>query len=466
MDTHNRRGSGMAEATRLTRAGRLLEATAIIQDTLRGLAPKAASSNATASTDDDSIDVSYRVVDETPSLSEVAHPRRDYPTTPSAETTPPPPEAAVPPPGRGSSSADLTKSHGERHSGLSSPIHDRGQSEQSEPTPMQPRWTDRVRTMLRSHQRGCPRPVSDQARRDIWAGGQFTDGSYTNHAGTRNYKLYVPSGYTGQALPLVVMLHGCTQTPDDFAAGTRMNVLAERERFFVAYPQQAPSGNQLKCWNWFQTTDQQRGKGEPSIIAGLTQEVIRTYHLDTRRVYVVGLSAGGAMAAILGITYPDLYAAIGVHSGLAYGTAHDLASAHAAMRHGGSTATRRFAGTRRGPRVARAIVFHGDQDTTVHPCNGEQVVAQWRALYSEADKPATGGGAHLRVSVSTGQVADGHPYTRSSYHDTSGHAVMEGWLIHGAGHGWSGGSAYGSFTDPKGPNASQEMLRFFSCTQI
>ena len=259
--------------------------------------------------------------------------------------------------------------------------------------PVQPRWTARFRTMRRSHQSGLgrslSRPLSDRARRDIWAGGQFTEGSYTNHAGTRAYKLYVPSGYTGQALPLVVMLHGCTQAPDDFAAGTRMNVLAERDLFLVVYPQQALSANQSKCWNWFQATDQQRGHGEPSIIAGLTKEIIRAYHLNSRRVYVVGLSAGGAMAAILGITYPDLYAAIGVHSGLAYGTAHDLPSAHAAMQHGRSTATRRIVGSPRGPRVPGAIVFHGDQDTTVHPCNGDQIVAQWRALYSDADKPET-----------------------------------------------------------------------------
>ena len=465
MDTHNRRDSWMAEATRLTRAGRLLEATAIIRDTLSGLAPEAASSNATTCTDDESLDVSFRVVDETPSLTEVARWGREYPTTSSAVGMPPPPETVMPPPSYGSASAEVTTSREERHSGVSSPIHHRRQSGHCEPMPVQQRLTARFGAMLRSHQSGRARPISDRARRDIWAGGQFTDGSYTNHAGTRRYKLYVPSGYTGQALPLVVMLHGCTQTPDDFAAGTRMNVLAEREGFFVAYPQQAPSANQLKCWNWFQTTDQQRGKGEPSIIAGLTQEIIRTYHLDARRVYIVGLSAGGAMAAILGITYPDLYAAIGVHSGLAYGTAHDLPSAHAAMQHGGSSATRRVAGTRREPRV-RAIVFHGDQDTTVHPCNGDQIVEQWRAHYSEAGKGETVGGAHLRVSVSVGQVADGHAYTRSSYHDMSGRAVMEGWLIHGAGHGWSGGSSYGSFTDPKGPNASQEMLRFFSCTDI
>ena len=449
MEIYRRMAAGMAEATRLTRAGQLLQATAIIQDTLRGLPTKKASSHATACTDDKIIDVSFRVIDEAPSPTEGPPPRR------------------LPSPG--SAAAEFTKGREEQHSGVSSTSHDSAQSEHREPMRMQHRGTSGFRTMFRSHQSGhgrpLSRPISDRARRDIWAGGQFTDRSYTNHAGTRPYKLYVPSGYTGQALPLVVMLHGCTQDPNDFAAGTRMNVLAERELFFVVYPQQPCSANPSNCWNWFQARDQQRGHGEPSIIAGLTQEIIRAYHLNTRRVYVVGLSAGGAMAAILGITYPDLYAAIGVHSGLAYGTAHDLPSAHAAMQHGGSTAARRVVGTPRGPQVPRAIVFHGDQDRTVHPCNGDQIVAQWRALYAEADTPETVRD-DLRVRVSFGQVADGHPYTCSSYHDTSGHLVVEGWRIHGAGHGWSGGSPYGSFTNPKGPNASQQMLRFFSGTHL
>ena len=449
MEIYRRMVAGMAEATRLTRAGQLLQATAIIQDTLRGMPMRKASSHATACTDDKIIDVSFRVIDEAPSPTEGPPPRR------------------LPSPG--SASAEFTKGREEQHSGVSSTSHDSAQSEHREPMRMQHRLTSGFRTMFRSHQSGhglpLSRPISDRARRDIWAGGQFTDRSYTNHAGTRPYKLYVPSGYTGQALPLVVMLHGCTQDPDDFAAGTRMNVLAERELFFVVYPQQPPSANPSNCWNWFQATDQQRGHGEPSIIAGLTQEIIRAYHLNTRRVYVVGLSAGGAMAAILGITYPDLYAAIGVHSGLPYGTAHDLPSAHAAMQHGGSTAARRVVGTPRGPQIPRAIVFHGDQDTTVHPCNGDQIVAQWRALYAEADTPETVRD-DLRVRVSFGQVADGHPYTCSSHHDTSGHPVVEGWRIHGAGHGWSGGSPYGSFTNPKGPNASQQMLRFFSGTHL
>ena len=305
-------------------------------------------------------------------------------------------------------------------------------------------------------------PMSDQARREILAGGQFLDGSFTNQAGTRSYKLYIPSEYRGQALPVVVMLHGCTQSPDDIAAGTRLNVLAERGLFFVVYPEQPTPANQSRCWNWFKATDQQRDGGEPSIIAGITSQVVSTYHLDTRRVYVAGLSAGGAMAAIMGVSYPDLYAAIGVHSGLAHGAAHDLPSAFTAMQQGATSSLRQPDGRSQATRtrLVPTIVFHGDGDTTVHPRNGDQVLEQWASV-AAGGMPGTPEGTKLRVSINQGQVPDGHAYTRSTYHDASGRAVMERWLVHGAGHAWSGGSPNGSFTDPKGPDASQEMLRFF-----
>jgi poly(hydroxyalkanoate) depolymerase family esterase len=457
MDINNRMTAAMAEATRLTRAGRLLEATALVQHTLRGMPAQEASSNATACTDEP-IDASFRVVDATL-----------CPTTSSPVGSPPRSEAVMSPPEPGDASTERTAPDKDGDSGVCWPIHDKRQSDGGESIPIRHRWHARFRSMLRLRRSGLGQPksspISDGARREIWAGGQYIEGSYTNPAGTRAYKLYIPSRYKGQALPLVVMLHGCTQSPDDFAAGTRMNVLAERELFFVLYPAQAAPANPSKCWNWFQTTDQQRGHGEPCIIAGLTHQICSTYHLNARRVYVVGLSAGGAMAAIMGMAYPDLYAAMGVHSGLAYGAAQDLPSAHAAMQHGGVTATRqrdsRASALGICPWVVPTIVFHGDQDTTVHPSNADEVLAQWATIDS-GDGPDTNVGMNLRVTVNRGEVPDGHVYTRSIYHNVSGHAVMEQWLVHGAGHGWSGGSPHGSFTDPKGPDASREMIRFFS----
>ena len=280
--------------------------------------------------------------------------------------------------------------------------------------------------------------------------GGFIAGSYTNQEGTRPYKLYVPTGYIGQALPMVVMLHGCTQTADDFAAGTRMNVLAEERQCFVLYPAQTGSANRSRCWNWFKRAHQRRDKGEPAIIAGMTREVLKRYCIDARKVYVAGLSAGGAMAAVMGAAYPDLYAAVGIHSGLPVGSAHDLPSAFAAMR-GAPPASP--AGTAAGsaPRALPAIVFHGDRDATVHPRNGEQVVSQCVERNSEL----------IDIMVQQGQVPGGHAYTRRVHRDAEGRVVLERWEVHGAGHAWFGGSTRGSYTDPKGPDAAREMMRFF-----
>jgi poly(hydroxyalkanoate) depolymerase family esterase len=281
--------------------------------------------------------------------------------------------------------------------------------------------------------------------------GEFIAGSHTSQAGTRPYKLYIPTGYAGKALPMIVMLHGCTQTPDDFAAGTGMNSLAEERQFFVLYPAQTPAANVSRCWNWFKPSDQQRDKGEPAIIASMTGEVMRRYRVDPLKVYVAGLSAGGAMAAVMGATHPDLYAAVGVHSGLAVGSAHDIPSAFAAMR---GTPSSSSGSTAPAARAVRVIVFHGDRDTTVHPRNGEQVISQ--ALGPDA------GSSKSTVSVEQGQVPGGHAYTRTAQTDPTGRVIREHWLVHGAGHAWSGGSARGSYTDPKGPDATRAMIRFFS----
>jgi poly(hydroxyalkanoate) depolymerase family esterase len=299
---------------------------------------------------------------------------------------------------------------------------------------------------------GLAYPAPTETTAVLPDGAQFLSATFSNPAGTRPYKLYVPSGYEGQPVPLIVMLHGCTQSPDDFAAGTRMNAVAEEQTCLVVYPAQTSAANMSKCWNWFSVGDQQRDRGEPSLIAGITREVMHQYSVDPRRVYVAGLSAGGAAAAIMGDAYPDLYAAIGVHSGLACGVASDLPSAFAAMRQGTNGRGRRRAvrsETSNGRRVVPAIVFHGDRDTTVHPCNGDDVVAQSTFAMS------------LETRVEEGRVIGGHAYSRSLHADTSGETLLEQWLIHGAGHAWSGGSPAGSYTDPRGPDATKEMLRFF-----
>jgi poly(hydroxyalkanoate) depolymerase family esterase len=381
------------EATRLTRSGQLVEATALLQCMLRGEStPESsgtASSAVAARLRPPTIDVKANVVEEKES-----QPARPY-STPLRAKSP-------------TRFDDSMK--GPSRLGLRGPI---------------------TRT---------PPSASDVAPRST----RFIEGTFSNAVGSRTYKLFIPSRYQGQPLPLIVMLHGCTQSPDDFAAGTRMNFLAEEQNCFVVYPEQPSGANQAKCWNWFRADDQKRGGAEPSLIAGITHRVMRDYSIDPKRVYVAGLSAGGAAAAIMAATYGDLYAAAGIHSGLACGAASDLPSAFRAMRQGS------------GPRaVAKAgsplptIIFHGDRDTTVHPENGDQILEQSAKTKSPTTK------------VLRGRVPDGHAYTRTIFTDRSGRVISEHWNVHGAGHAWSGGSPAGSYTDPRGPDATREMLRFF-----
>jgi poly(hydroxyalkanoate) depolymerase family esterase len=272
--------------------------------------------------------------------------------------------------------------------------------------------------------------------------GEFLSLSCTAPEGTRAYKLYIPSTYAGKAAPLVVMLHGCKQNPDDFAAGTGMNALAEEQGCLVAYPAQVRKANGANCWNWFQAGNQHRGHGEPAIIAAITQQVMRDYKVDPARVYVAGLSAGGAMAAILASEYPDLYKAAGIHSGMPIGAAHDVPSAFAAMKNGAALKAKSGASI-------PVIVFHGDSDKTVHPQNGHQVLAHHAGTQPGA------------ATTEKGSAPNGRSYTRAVHRNAGGKLMAEHWTVHGSGHAWSGGSKRGSYTDPQGPDASREMLRFF-----
>lgn len=298
------------------------------------------------------------------------------------------------------------------------------------------------------------REGSTREARDDQA-GEFHEHRFVCEAGAIRYKLFMPAGGSDVARPLIVMLHGCTQSPDDFARGTRMNALAREHGYAVAYPAQSKRRNASRCWNWFRSGDQQRGQGEPALIAALTTHLVKTRGLDPGRVYVAGLSAGGAMAAVLANAYPDVYAAVGVHSGLPVGAAHDLPSAFAAMAQGAACSTNRASPS--GARSVPAIVFHGDRDTTVDPCNGAAVVSHATGAGTAAPDPP-----QSHASREEGAVPGGRSYTRTIYRNGAGAVVAEQWLVHGGRHAWFGGDGAGSYTDPAGPDASQHMLRFFS----
>jgi poly(hydroxyalkanoate) depolymerase family esterase len=289
------------------------------------------------------------------------------------------------------------------------------------------------------------------------AGASYLARTFACEAGAREYKLYVPSRADGRSLPLIVMLHGCTQNPDDFALGTAMNRLAEENGLIVAYPKQPASANQSACWNWFNPGDQRRDEGEPGVIAGLTRSIMAEFAVDGSRVYVAGLSAGGAMTAIMSALYPDLYAAAGIHSGLPFGSADDLPSALAAMRGAanpsGPGPKRRQSRSNRPRGGVRTIVFHGSVDKTVDPSNAQAILADARAVLAEPQNETRQDG-----------VAGGRAYRRIVVADARGVPHAEEWVIEGLGHAWSGGSPDGSFTDQRGPDASREMLRFFLAT--
>ncbi|WP_029001188.1 extracellular catalytic domain type 1 short-chain-length polyhydroxyalkanoate depolymerase [Azohydromonas australica] len=498
----------MAEATRLTRAGDLQAAAALIQAALAGQVPPPAPHASPTGGRWDVIDIQARVLDDHPpgalpgSAFEAAP--RAAEASPPAAATPVPPDA--PPrdtagaprpaadPARAKAGAFLRRSL----SALAKQLTDRPDG-------------------------GFPRPVTEPEPAGAPAeapcrpgGDSFLDGHHTEAGLSRDYKLYVPPERHGKGLPLVVMLHGCTQHPDDFAVGTGMNAAAREQGFYVLYPAQAQKANPQRCWNWFKHNHQGRGRGEPALLAGMTRAVVERHGIDPQRVYVAGLSAGGAMAAILGAAYPDLFAAVGVHSGLPAGAARDLPSALAAMQGAPAGAGGMAGGTgladlpelkrlmelkglpglkdlkqlkdlpgmpdlgelpgmaglpgwdgledgeaeahanekpaAQGP-VPPTIVFHGDRDGTVHPSNGE------RALAACTEAAAA---SHTERGSSPG----GRSYTRRVWHDATGRLRAEHWAVHGAGHAWSGGRPGGSYTDASGPDATAAMLQFFEAQRL
>jgi poly(hydroxyalkanoate) depolymerase family esterase len=295
------------------------------------------------------------------------------------------------------------------------------------------------------------RPMTGRAAvPPVAQGAQFIHRSFTCSAGSRKYKLYVPASVSDQPRALIVMLHGCKQDPDDFAVGTKMNNLADEHGLIVAYPQQALNSNSSSCWNWFSPADQRRDAGEPAILAGITREIMSEYGLEREQVFAAGLSAGGAMAAVLAETYPDLFAAIGVHSGLAYGSANDVLSAFVAMRGDTGASKPMLRSTIALPKRVRTIVFQGSADQTVHPSNADRI-------FNSASARVDANCARQDISRSIG----GRNVTRTVVAGSDGSAVAEYWLIDGAGHAWAGGNPIGSFTDHRGPDASAEMVRFF-----
>lgn len=294
--------------------------------------------------------------------------------------------------------------------------------------------------------------------------GSFEAYKFSNDAGSRTYKVYVPMGESDRPYPMMVMLHGCSQSADDFAADTQMNRLADEYGFMVVYPQQAAGANAAKCWNWFNPQDQVRGAGEPSLIAGIVLEVVQRNDADPRRIFVAGLSAGAAMAVVLGETYPELFAGVGAHSGLPYAVAYDIPSALAAMKGrgaAGATGVNASCATsgRSQPTTLHAvpvIVFHGDRDHTVQPANGAHIVQQAHDAHG-----VQSGDPGLRVKTMSGVTPGGQRFSRAVHADIWGQARIESWILHGAGHAWSGGHTIGSCSDAAGPDASAEMVRFF-----
>ena len=427
-DSMRDRFADMMEATRLTGAGRLTEATDLIQRSLGGLATPRDTPMTPKAIEPPTLDLTAERVDDAPRSARWTQATAGPQAAPKAERAP------------------RSETVAKAEAGLAGPI------------------PEKLRAAVDGVVRGLAPVLKGLTAKGLTKGlapkapgfgfanpampgrsaeppegeGSVVTKSFAGPAGAREYRLFVPSRPQTPAA-LVVMLHGCNQTADDFAIGTGMNRLAERDGVFVVYPVQTGRANAQRCWNWFEPRDQGRETGEAAIIAGLTRAVMAEHAIDPDRVFIAGLSAGGAAAANIARAFPDLYAAVGVHSGLAASCARDVGSAMMAMQQGAA-----------GPSgvTVPTIVFHGENDATVSIRNADQVMAQ--------------AGAAALTPTRERFDGDGHPFTRTRYADAAGRVILEDWRVRGAGHAWSGGDRAGSFTDPHGPDASRAMLDFFA----
>ncbi|KQU21110.1 hypothetical protein ASG63_05700 [Methylobacterium sp. Leaf94] len=429
----------MMEATRLTAAGRLQDATDLLQRGFAGTPPRSAADHGAPAPQPHTIDLVAERVETGPAAKPESKPAFQTESPSGSAAAEEARLAAILPEKLRKVVETVTR-------GIAPVLGGLGKAGPGGATPSS--LVGNLGTLVSGLAGGLGPSGLNQARAPLTEGGSFTEHSFSNAAGARDYKLFVPSDAHAD-LPLVVMLHGCTQSPDDFAAGTGMNARAEAEGFLVAYPAQSGRANGQRCWNWFQPGDQGRDSGEAGIIAGLTRALIAEHRVDPTRVYIAGLSAGGAAAVNIARAYPDLYAAVGIHSGLAAGCARDVSTALTVMRLGPVAAADGAVSTVRVP----TIVFHGESDGTVNPRNGEQALAQAGidGLTPEAAEAVSPGGL---------------PYTRTRYADADGRVAVEGWIVRGLGHAWSGGSPAGSYTDPRGPDATRAMLDFFRANPL
>ncbi|HSP62373.1 MAG TPA: PHB depolymerase family esterase [Pyrinomonadaceae bacterium] len=308
-------------------------------------------------------------------------------------------------------------------------------------------------------------------------GGTWAGGAVKNSSGSLDYKLWVSSGYQkGKSAPLVLMLHGCTQKAEDLAAISGMNDLADRNNFLVAYPEQAAAANPLRCWNWFDPKHQSRDAGEPSLIAAVVSDVRSSYSIDSKRVYAVGISAGGAMAVVMVAAYPEIFAGLGVIAGTEYKAATTVQAGLAAMKQGGpdpkqqgllafQAIQKSLGGSKK--RRMPVIAFQGAKDPYVNPINADQLITQWAQTNDYLDDGKDNDSVSIQSpKEAKGSVPNGYSFTKYSYYDGAKRLLMEKWLVEGLGHAWPGSPIANQFADPKGPNASAEMWRFFVETNL